>query len=75
MERDTETTDEIAEKIFVLNAMHILATSWAKATAKCNQNCWGKAKFKTKIHDRAVEDAENVDMPPAPADMTENDFL
>ena len=75
VEGDTKTANEIAKEISVLDAMHILATSWAKVTAKCIQNCWGKAKFKTKVQDRAVEDAENVDMPPAPADMTENDFL
>ena len=75
VEGDTKMANEIARKIFVLDAMHILATSWAKVTAKCVQNCRGKAKFKTKVQDRAVEDAEDVDMPPAPADMTENDFL
>jgi len=73
VEGDTKTTNEIAEEISVLDAMHILATSWAKVTAKCIQNCWGKAKFKTKVQDRAVEDAEDVDMPPA--DMAKNDFL
>ena len=75
VEGDTKTANEIAKEISVLDAMHILATSWEKVTAKCIQNCWGKAKFKTKVQDRAVEDAEDVDMPPAPADMTENDFL
>ena len=35
----------------------------------------GKSKFNTKVQDRAVEGAEDVDMPPAPADITENDFL
>ena len=71
VEGDTKTANEIS----VLNAMHILATSLAKVTAKYIQNCWGKAKFKTAVQDRAVEDAEDVEMPPAPADMTENDFL
>ena len=55
--------------------MHILAISWAKVTAKCIQNCWGNAKFKTEVQDKVVEDADDVDMPPDPADMTENDFL
>ena len=75
VEGDTKTANEIAKETSVLDAMHILATSWAKVTAKCIQNCWEKAKFNTKVQDRAVEDAEDVDMPPAPADMTENDFL
>ena len=67
MEGDTKTANEIANEIFVLDAMHILATSWAKVIAKCIQNCWGKAKFTTEVQDRAVEDAEDVDMPPASA--------
>ena len=71
----TKKANEIANEIFVLDAMYILATLWAKVTAKCIQNCWVKAKSKTEVQDRAVEDAENVDMPPAPAEMTENDFL
>ena len=75
MEGDTKTANKIANEISVLNAMHILAISWAKVTAKCIQNCWGKAKFKTEVQDRAVKDAENVDMPPASANMTANEFL
>ena len=46
---DTKMANEIANKISVLDAMHILETSWAKVTAKCIQNCWGKAKFKTEV--------------------------
>ena len=75
VEGDSKTANDIANEISVLDAMHILATSWAKVTAKCIQSCWGKAKFKIQVQDRAVEDAEDVDMPPPPADMTENDFL
>ena len=74
VERDTKTTNEIANEIFVLDAMHILATSWAKVTAKCIKTV-GKGKFKTKVQERVKEDAEDVDMPPAPVEMTENDFL
>ena len=66
---------KMANEIFVLDAMHFLATSWVKVTAECIQNFWGKANFKTEVQDRAVGNAEDVDMPPAPADMTENDFL
>ena len=51
--------------------MHILATFGQKLQQNAF-NCWGKVKFKIEVQDRAVED---VDMPPAPADMTENDFL
>ena len=73
VEGDTKSANEIAHEISVLDALHILTTSWAKVTAKCIQNSWGKAKFKTKFQDRAVEDAEDVDMPPG--DMTKDDFL
>ena len=73
VEGDTKSANEIAHEISVLDALHILTTSWAKVTAKYIQNCWGKAKFRTKFQDRAVEDAEDVDMPPG--DMTKDDFL
>ena len=43
-----------------------------KSYSKMHSKLLGKAKFKIEVQDRAVED---VDMPPAPADMTENDFL
>ena len=48
-EGDTKSANEIAKEISVLDAMHILATLWAKVTAKMHSKLLGKAKFKTKV--------------------------
>ena len=49
VERDTKTADKIASEIFVLDAIHILETSWAKVTTKFIQNCWGKENSRPKF--------------------------
>ena len=65
------TASNVAKKFSVLDALHMLLSSWFKMTNKTIRNCWRKANFVSASEEPVLEPEEVI---PIPNDISEEVF-